>query len=1161
MLAMPKVIVIGAGIAGVSVAKKLAVLGHEVILIEQKDTILSGSSNDTPCRLGLGFHYNDLETAIRYLHATVDFLKNNPGYTVAETSHAEDPHKNVDYLKHWYYFFVKDSFYKFADVAINVYDKLKEEYIRLINADPANNVLGNPDDFYKELTVGQFHKNVNLDVVMQGVQTAEQVLDWPKYKRDTTVSIKVDPNIKLYTNTKVIDVKHHQDTPLFTVKTDTQNTFEAPFVINAAWQNIEIINDYLGVHYVPSSRSNRLKGIIEIDLNADEGTKRLINSPSMFFCFGAHCSFTNTGNGKGYLSFEPITNIEQSVDLELPELSQKLLDHKLTPEEWAKYVADFGKQILDGAENYIPGIKNAKIIGAKYDSTNDDAKFDGAKFGVVRIPSADVDIYSPDSDIHKRSESGVEATDIDGLIVDGAAKLLYGFKNADEVITILQKQAPILDANKILTSQSPSARKFNNITLSHIIKPVHQYTSLSLEQFTRHAPEYKNVIEAIEATIRPSREQIDLTVATEIRKRYSTALDQAEIKSGPEVDQNIPPEVKNLTKEQLDILNTRQFPTIYNDNLVALSLLSPLERAKEVQTYFKNVTAANNLPNDTRKFKQLFPGFAKEPGQHTNNANAKPNEDFEKILHARYTQKCLISRSPLQLKRLFPDFVAQLNINSLKSKYPRLQNWNKTTDSDGLSKFSTENQKQPEALNSQPFPPIYNQDLAKLALLTPLERAKEVQIYIDNIITNTNLLTDPQKFRQLFPSLANELGQQNRINDDGKPNVDFVTALGERYTEKYLRNLSPKQLKSSFPDFVAQLNIDSLKNKYERLQNSNKTADSDGLSKYSPENLKRLFANQLQDYSYDRLKKLSARDRVNIIRSRLEALIPNKLKNLRDNDLVTQIQQNLHKKEKVHEALRNEAYFVDPITEDQIQRNLRVAKLKREKLKNAKPIADPIVDPNSKRRSGEHYVILQRREQGLARENTKSPGIESYISEQSRQGKAAAVDIPRNGSNNEQWRSGKAAAVDIPRTRSNEDARFGSTKSNSPPKAQASPPKLNVFPGSPPKPTTLNGGPIKPIALTGSPPKPTALTGSPPKRTSPRLAAAVPRPEPTRILEDGRKEKAQPVKSQSGRHHFSGKNRGKGPQFFPKPRPDAQKQSTDTVVSQGNTVIRRSNTA
>ena len=79
-----EVTVIGGGAGGCGSALALAECGWKVSLYE-KNTLLSGTSGRTPGRLGLGFHYMDLQTSEMLLRATVRFVKTFPGFRIGET--------------------------------------------------------------------------------------------------------------------------------------------------------------------------------------------------------------------------------------------------------------------------------------------------------------------------------------------------------------------------------------------------------------------------------------------------------------------------------------------------------------------------------------------------------------------------------------------------------------------------------------------------------------------------------------------------------------------------------------------------------------------------------------------------------------------------------------------------------------------------------------------------------------------------------------------------------------------------------------------------------------------------------------------------------------------------------------------------------------------
>jgi glycine/D-amino acid oxidase-like deaminating enzyme len=68
--------IIGGGVGGCCTALELAKTGkYQVQILEKNAELMKESSDATPGRMGLGFHYADQSTAIYYLHATLDFTK------------------------------------------------------------------------------------------------------------------------------------------------------------------------------------------------------------------------------------------------------------------------------------------------------------------------------------------------------------------------------------------------------------------------------------------------------------------------------------------------------------------------------------------------------------------------------------------------------------------------------------------------------------------------------------------------------------------------------------------------------------------------------------------------------------------------------------------------------------------------------------------------------------------------------------------------------------------------------------------------------------------------------------------------------------------------------------------------------------------------------
>lgn len=457
-----KIAIIGGGIAGCTSALELAEAGHQVTIFEKSAQLLAGTSDATPCRLGLGFHYFDLATATKYLEATLHFIKKHPGFIFAEDKPQNHPYRR------WRYFVTQDSLFPAEEVKA-LFETLKNEYIRLVAENGNYAIFGPVDSFYRELTSEELAQAVEQGLVQKekviaGFETAEQVLDWPKFKIYLLNKINSHPNITVQTNTNVTNVKKQPYG--FTIKLTKQvegklrrEIAQMDFVVNASWYNIELLNQKSGLAISLQPRINRIKVITEIELPENFEADGAVNS--MFFCFGPHCSFTNLGGRRAFISYEPATNIGSSAALKIPAKYERLLAGKATPKE----IQYYGNKILAGVIQYIPRIAGAKVISTK--------------FGVVRITAEgneqhiNVDITNPNSNIHKRRSSGIklEAT---GWVTAAAMKLLYGPQNATLVKALID-QSTTININKTkLTSLYA-----NSINVNPLL-PIYTYTGPSI---------------------------------------------------------------------------------------------------------------------------------------------------------------------------------------------------------------------------------------------------------------------------------------------------------------------------------------------------------------------------------------------------------------------------------------------------------------------------------------------------------------------------------------------------------------------------------------------------------------------------------------------------------------------------------------------------------
>jgi glycine/D-amino acid oxidase-like deaminating enzyme len=471
---------IGGGIAGCSSALTLADAGYEVILLEALEELLLGSSNSTPCRIGLGFHYKHIPTAISCLHAAIQFIRKYPEYLLG-------CQKDDSYLNYNRYILIDNND---KDEICASYEAIKQEYQRLVEADSNNRVLGEPAQIFKLKPIAALNDPLintkfMLDKPIPGeycanfyFETVEKTLDWKRFRKDLIKKILSHSRIKVYTQAKVIKLTRQTnlDATRFIVtarKNDgTHLSFECNSIVNAAWQNIENLHAQLGYHYIHKNRTNRLKAMAKIELQP-----ALRKMPSTIFCFGPYCSFTNAGidleTGKyiAYLTYEPVTNIAdgQSEAISVTETAERFLSGNRSQAE----IIGVAKAIIQGVARFIPAIHDAETIQTY--------------FGNVRTKGM-VDIMSVNSDFHKRDYSGAEMTEIVGAPIAASAKLLYGMRVAAEIKSFVENELLVIEVVRSFIIDKPELinhRASLELILRDILLPQHLYFKVPLHDMLK----------------------------------------------------------------------------------------------------------------------------------------------------------------------------------------------------------------------------------------------------------------------------------------------------------------------------------------------------------------------------------------------------------------------------------------------------------------------------------------------------------------------------------------------------------------------------------------------------------------------------------------------------------------------------------------------------
>lgn len=422
-----KIDIIGGGVAGCASALELSkkVPGCEIRIWENRTTLIAGTSHATPCRLTLGYHYFDQETAFKCLKTTIDFVRTYPGFKIIDLK----KEKEYEYLKRGWYFVAKNSFHR-PEKVLAFYKLIQAEYLRLVEDDPQNEVFGPPGQFIRVLEQKEYEHQVNPHTVFLGIETAECTLDFPRFRDFFIQELSESKQITVCLNQEVLEIRQACDHPGFSLLIkknhyDAVHTVETDFVINASWENIESLNQKASFRMEPDTRTMRTKCMVQVKL-----PRVLEKAHSTFVCFGPFCSFTNLGidvNGEstGFITSELATNIEQTTDLKLSERSKRFIHDGATLQEKTSY----STAIIQGVTEYIPLMKEAQALNVR--------------FGIVKSIGK-VDICSAISPSNERQESGVGIQQI-GWISNASVKLLSCLENARSISTLVQEHQKILE--------------------------------------------------------------------------------------------------------------------------------------------------------------------------------------------------------------------------------------------------------------------------------------------------------------------------------------------------------------------------------------------------------------------------------------------------------------------------------------------------------------------------------------------------------------------------------------------------------------------------------------------------------------------------------------------------------------------------------------------
>ena len=403
---MKKIAVLGGGIAGVTTALELVKNDtNAVTLFESKAHILEGTSARTPGRMGLGFHYlADLDSAYQYLQSTVGFAKQFPGFILGRGQ----PH-----LTRGRYFLVDDPSQRLRlslPKIVSVIQALQSAYAALCQHDPTNQSFGPPDQFFRVLKQDQFCDRIDSGKVILGMETCEALLDWVKFSNHLQQLVGHAQNLRTCTNTPVKTIHPHGDNGFYI----NGELFDQ--VVNCTWENMESIAA-LAQLTCQNTPSLRIKLLAEVHLPPP-----LVDMHSSFFCVGPYAMFSNMGNGIGRLTYAPVTNYFHTQEAALPQEMATLVTECLQ----TSAIAHAGRHFIDGVAQFIPAMRHASLKKVYP--------------GIVRTYGTNMDIYDPQSDIHRRRERGIEQLS-PHWVNNGAMKLFHALVNARDAAEMLRANA------------------------------------------------------------------------------------------------------------------------------------------------------------------------------------------------------------------------------------------------------------------------------------------------------------------------------------------------------------------------------------------------------------------------------------------------------------------------------------------------------------------------------------------------------------------------------------------------------------------------------------------------------------------------------------------------------------------------------------------------
>jgi hypothetical protein len=314
------VIIIGAGLAGASLAPEIAATGYNVLLIDEGKELI-GTQSSSYCqsyRIHNGSHYiKDLPTAKKCLEESIKFVKKYPHFTIGYKTNEKIlqtyPGRSV---------IMSNSEFPPND-AINAFQELKKHYDTLVSESKENKIYGDPNNFIKYLITNEcpeiakdipfFSKDDKVISISPAmiVEIPEFLIDIQKCRSNLESSfLKFHGQLML--NQKVIEITFLPDDLKYLVTTidvynGEKNIYKTKAIVNCSWQEIELLGKKLE-SYTTFEKLVRIKASLLIELPL-----QLRNISNYIFGIGNYATLTNLSNGYAVVTFEEATQIGEYI--------------------------------------------------------------------------------------------------------------------------------------------------------------------------------------------------------------------------------------------------------------------------------------------------------------------------------------------------------------------------------------------------------------------------------------------------------------------------------------------------------------------------------------------------------------------------------------------------------------------------------------------------------------------------------------------------------------------------------------------------------------------------------------------------------------------------------------------------------------------------------